>query len=183
MRLPCIEGDDLKNYSGFVEKICLAMWMLAAMLGAVSLMGCEADEGERMLNEEKLQKIRVGSFVRLSDLIHENADIVYILYPYQNRVEDRYPQSVVVNKYLENIKYQASEGYWSLVVLTSGSPKHYTFKRSKSLDIFATHGLKSSATIDLPVNFEMAEWASFDRSALFKTSISERIYMIFGSVK
>lgn len=163
--------------------LSLAMWILSAMLGAVSLVGCEADEGQKMLNEDKLQKIRVGSFVKLSDLISENADLIYILYPYQNRVENRYPQSVVVNKYLENIKYQASESYWSLVLLTSSSPKHYTFKRSKGLDIFATHGLKSSTTIDLPVNFQMAEWASFDRSALFKTSFNDRTYMIFGSVK
>lgn len=159
------------------------MWMSAAMLGAVSLMGCEADKGGRMLNEEKLQKIKDGSVVKLSDLIHENADAVCVLHPYQNRVADRYPESVVVNKYLENINYQASESYWSLVALTSGSSKHYTFKRSKDLDVFATHGLKSSATVDLPVNFEMAECASFDRAALFKASIGERIHMIFGNIK
>jgi len=146
-------------------------------------MGCDAEKGGRILNEEKLQEIKIGSVVKLSDLIHDKADTVCVLHPYQDRVADRYPENVVINKYLQDIKYQASESYWSLITLTTSSANHYTFKRSKVLDIFAAHGLKSSAAVELPANFEMAECTSFDRAALFKASIGGRIYMIFGSFK
>lgn len=173
----------MKRYLGFFKNIRAAKWVPTAMLGAVSLMGCEAEKWGRTLNVEELQEIKVGSVVKLSDLVHEKADAVCVLHPYQDKVADKYPENVVINKYLENIKYQASESYWSLVALTSGSAKHYTFKRSKALDIFAAHGLKSSTVAELPANFEMAECATFDRAALFKTSIGGRIYMIFGSVK
>lgn len=158
-------------------------WVPAAILGVVSLIGCEAEKVGRILNEEKLQEIKIGSVVKLSDLIHDEADSVCVLHPYQDRVADRYHENVAINKYLQDIKYQVSESYWSLVTSTAGYTNHYKFKRSKVLDIFAAHSLDSSAAVDLPANFETAECASFDRSAFFKISIDDRIYMIFGSVK
>ncbi|MDD5472182.1 MAG: hypothetical protein PHP05_09745, partial [Sideroxydans sp.] len=128
----------------FFKKIRAVVCVPAAILGVVSLMGCESEKGGRILNEDKLQEIKMGSVVRLSDLIHENAEAVCVLHPYQDKVADRYPESAAINKYLSSIKYQVSESYWSLVVLTSGSAMHYKFKRSKNLDIFSAHGLKSS---------------------------------------
>lgn len=173
----------MKKHIQFLNKKRLMKWAPAALLGALSLIGCEAQKTDRILTEEKLQAIEIGSIVKLSDLVHEKVGAVCVLHPYQDKVLDKYHENVAINKYLQNVKYQPDESHWSLVASNAGSTNLYTFKRSKVLDIFAAHGLKSSATVDLPANFEMAECASFDRAAFFKISIDDRIYLIFGSIK
>ena len=124
-----------------------------------------------------------GSIVKLSELINGKVDTVCVLRPYQDKISENHPENVVINRYLKDIKYRANESYWSLVTLTSFSVTHYTFKRSKVLDIFTLHSQNSLAAVAIPANFEMAECVSFEQAALFKTVIFDRAYMIFGSVK
>ncbi|MCL6555983.1 MAG: hypothetical protein K6T56_06450 [Burkholderiales bacterium] len=161
-----------------------AMKFVSALIfGVASIIGCEAEKGGQTLNEDRLREIKIGSVVKLADLINGNAEIVCVLHPYQDKVADKYVKSMDINKYLSDVKYQASESYWSLVTSSTNLTTHYTFKRSKMLDIFSAHGLKSSTAVNLPPNFEAAECASFDGAALFKTSINDRVYVIFGSIK
>lgn len=169
--------------SGTSGLFSIVKWVSVTTLGAMSLLGFKVEKGNVKLDEEILKGIKLGSVVKLSDLIHDKADIICILHPYQDKVSEKHPESVVMNRYLQDIKYRASESYWSLVTSTSFSTTHYTFKRSKVLDIFAAHSQISSAAVALPATFEMAECASFEQAALFKTAISGRVYMMFGSVK
>lgn len=166
-----------------ISKKYPAMKWMAGILGVLSLTGCDTQKTGRILTEEKLHEVKVDSIVKLSVLIHDKADSVCVLHPYQEKISEKFYQHVSVNKYLQDIKYLANESHWSLVVLNADATNIYTFKRSKILDIFDAYGLKSTATVNLPANFEMAECASFDQAALFKTAINDRIYMIFGSVK
>ena len=173
----------MKRPIGYFTKIHTVEWYLIIILGLISLIGCEAEKGGRILIEKKLREIKVGSVVKLSDLINEQVNVVCVLPPYRDKVIDRYPENEIINNYLESIKYQANEGYWLLLLLTSNSTKHYTFKRSKSLDI-GGHFLEKSKIVGLPVNFEIAECASFNEAAFFKTStIGDRNYMMFGRIK
>lgn len=167
-----------------IAKSPVMKWLSAILCGTLSLIGCDAQKPNPMLTEEKLQtEIKVGSIAKLSDLIRDKADSVCVLHPYQEKIADKYHENVAVNKYLQDIKYQANESHWSLAILDADSTNVYTFRRSKVLDIFSSHGLKNLTTVSLPANFEMAECTSFDRAAFFKASINDRIYLIFGRIK
>jgi hypothetical protein len=158
-------------------------WAPAAFFGVLSLMGCEVNKTDQILTVKKLQEIEIGSVVKLSDLVHEKDGSACVLHPYQDKISDKQHESLLINKYLQDIKYQADESHWSLVTSNVGSNSIYLFKRSKSLDIFSAQSLKSSVTENLPANFEMADCTSLDRAAFFKISISDRIYLMFGSIK
>ncbi|MDR1227959.1 MAG: hypothetical protein LBK55_02910 [Azoarcus sp.] len=157
--------------------LALVLSVLVVFVKMDCEMGCGTRQNDELLIEKVVGNMEVGSVVRLADTGIDLVESVCALHPYAIGISNEYAESVKINKYLLDSKYQASEGRWALAMVKGDVIKLLTFKRR---NIHLTHN--SSKTV-FPDDFEHKACAPFKQAALFKSSFDNHPEFFFGRLK
>ncbi|TNV97565.1 hypothetical protein C5H22_00555, partial [Xylella fastidiosa] len=97
--------------------------------------------------------------------------------------DEKVPQSVHINAYLKASGYIADESHWAFVIAETETVNLYQFKRSRNLDILASHEIQSEHKTKLPEHFKPANCASLENAIVTKIESKNRFFLIMGEIK
>lgn len=127
------------------------LFMICCMVGIVFLY----KNPENSLQAKILEKWQDNSYIKISDLLHDQIYTVCVLVPYEDEivgiVESK--ELVKMNLYLKDINYRGNEDRWSLITSSNSGVKLFEFNRqqldtSHSSVIFHTRGFMPSRCIE-----------------------------------
>lgn len=155
-------------------------------IAALSLQGCFPRRSPQMIERNVFENsLKVGQVLPLRNLVKIPAGRVCVLYPYQNRVPEKFTESSRVNDYLRSSKYMGDEGHWSLLIVEPNKISISRFARSERLDILPFSKIHLVSRAKLPNNFlQPLDCALSGAAAVAKIvadgKFENRIYLIFG---
>ena len=155
-------------------------------IAALSLQGCFPRRSPQMIERNVFEtSLKVGQVLPLRNLVKIPAGRVCVLYPYQNRVPEKFTESSRVNDYLRSSKYMGDEGHWSLLIVEPNKISISRFARSERLDILPFSKIHLVSRAKLPNNFlQPLDCALSGAAAVAKIvadgKFENRIYLIFG---
>ncbi|MDC7970222.1 hypothetical protein [Xylella fastidiosa] len=152
-------------------------------ISLTSMTGCKSKGKEKMIEEYIQNDLKVGQVVRVTDLTKVTHGMVCTLYPYQSYIDEKVPQSVHINAYLKASGYIADESHWAFVIAETETVNLYQFKRSRNLDILASHEIQSEHKTKLPEHFKPANCASLENAIVTKIESKNRFFLIMGEIK
>lgn len=137
----------------------------------------------RISRHDLENRLRNGEAIRLETITMTKGGVACTLYPYQEEVEERFPESARINKYLYSSGYRPRESHWAVVIANSEGIEISEFKRSRNLDILAPHELLPEDESKLAQGFKATECSPMDTAAVTKISIRGRSYVVMGELK
>src|SRR3546814_911128 len=90
--------------------------------------------------------------------------------------------STIINRYLADIQFNGNESHWSLVIVYAGGIDVMTNKRSKKLDILATHEAARIPNLILD-RFVPSSCLPIEKAGFLKLEYRNRVYVIMGESK
>ncbi len=150
----------------------------------LSISGCAAKQGGQMIEQDYLQRyLEVGQVLKLSSLEKMPDGHLCVLYPYQQSISEGVPYSTRINAYLKSTGYVANESHWAFIIVMPKEISLSKFKRSKKLDILATHEIQPEHRAQLPKIFVPASCVPLDVGAIVKIESRNRIFLVVGEMK
>ncbi len=149
----------------------------------VSVSGCDSNDYGQLIEKNQLQnELKVGQALRLNRLLKTSDGVICILYPYQEYVAQKAPQSARINAYLKASGYVADESHWAFVVVESEKVHLSKFKRSGKLDA-VSYAIQPEHKAKLPPGFAPVNCASLAHAVLTKIESHNQIFLIMGEMK
>ena len=163
------------------KKTVQIIWLLVTLQ---LIVGCEHKQSSQAIEQEKLMaQIRVGSFIRVADLLGDSMGTICLLYPYQNFVVDDIADRNLINTFLKSIDYQASESYWSLIIIKNKLVNISKFRRSEKLDVINMRDIQKIPINNLSNQFKPMDCVSISDAAIGKIEFENRIFLMLGKLK
>lgn len=173
-----MEALILSKIKNSISKIRFLIFFGVIFLGGI-LVWQNGSIEEKLLTEKKLLSLTTpGEVTPLKKIVQFDQKYVYTLGPYQDFVSNECPQADRINQHLRAVNYVADEGHWSLVFADEDKVIIITFKRKP--DFLGVHELKEQYRQEMPTNFKPSNWAEMDQAALYRLSIEDRQYLVFG---
>lgn len=160
------------------ERSRISLRIVGPFLCAMTLPSCQFFRDTPL--EAVIKEAAAGDLIKLTGFVSPRSR-VFILYPYQNRVPDSFPDNRKVNRLIAQSQLAVGEGHWHLMSLQSGKLESKTFRVSRALDVMTS--AQAIRVIDeWPRNFRPRYHSTAERARLIKVIYKRRNYIVLGEV-
>jgi len=164
------------------------IFALTVLTLIIFITGCDIQVKKTSLIEEYIiNKMEIGSVVKINSMGVNAAEKVCILGPYQSKVYEEIPERQKINDYLHQIGYLDPGDNWTLVMVTKTSIDLIRVWEGNAhyFNLFLGFDLSPPP----PDNFETVGCASYEHAAIFKSQVDgldglgervKRVNYVFG---